>query len=328
MILFGLSRRLLLAGLLALGATPPALAAETVRLAQNLSPISGVTIVAKAKGFFAKQGLDVQVSNFTSGKQCLDTVIGGGADIATTAEAPTTAAAMAQQPIAFLARTEYSDLKTLAATAAKIATLADLKGKRIAFTAGTGGEVYTNALLKKAGLSKSDVTLVNLRPQDMAAAMASGSIDAYNTWEPHIINGKRALGADVKQLDTAGIYSETFNIVTLRSYLAAKPKVIAAFLTALVEADAWMKANPAEAITLVAQAVNMPRAELEPIWGDFHYDVALDQKTLDILGAHAAWRLESGNHPPGATLPDWKSVIVAGPLRDVAPKLVTLPAGY
>ena len=80
------------------------------RLAQNLGPISGLAIVASAKGIFAKKGLDISVSNFTSGKQCLDTVLGGGADFATTAEAPVTAAAMAQQPIAFVAGMEYSEI--------------------------------------------------------------------------------------------------------------------------------------------------------------------------------------------------------------------------
>ena len=166
----------------------------SLRLAQNLSPISGVAIVAKEQGFFDKQGLDVEVSNFTSGKQCLETVMGGAADIATTAEAPTTAATMAQQPIAFLARMEYSDLKTLTDASANVATLADLKGKRIGFTAGTGGEVYTMAVLKEANLSSEDVTLVNLRPQEMLAALTAGSIDAYNTWEPHISNGQKTLG--------------------------------------------------------------------------------------------------------------------------------------
>jgi NitT/TauT family transport system substrate-binding protein len=105
------------------------------------------------------------VSNFTSGKQCLDTVVGGGADFATTAEAPTTAAAMAKQPIAFLARINYSDLKTLVRADAGIASKADLKGKKIAFTAGTGSEVYTATLLKAAGLIKEDVELVNHRPR-------------------------------------------------------------------------------------------------------------------------------------------------------------------
>src|SRR6266851_6227116 len=131
------------------------------RLAQNLGPISGIVIVAKEKGFFEKRGLDISVSNFTSGKQCLDTVVGGGADIATTAEAPVTAAAMAGQPIAFLARMEYSDLKTIVASKSGIKDKADLKGKKIAFTAGTGSEVYTAALLNSAGLKKEDVTLID-----------------------------------------------------------------------------------------------------------------------------------------------------------------------
>jgi ABC-type nitrate/sulfonate/bicarbonate transport system substrate-binding protein len=186
---------LMLATAAALTNVGPAAAAEKVRLAQNQSPISGVSIVADRKGLFAKNGLEVEVFNFTTGKQCLDTVMGGGADIATTAEAPTTAAAMSGQKIAFLARTEYSYIKTLTAAGAAIRKPADLKGKRIAFTAGTGGEVYTMQLLKAAGLTKDDVTLVNLRPQDMVAALASGSIDAYDTWEPHIYNGKKALGA-------------------------------------------------------------------------------------------------------------------------------------
>jgi len=302
----------------------PALAAERVTLAQNLSPISGVTIVAKQRGLFLKHGLDVQVSNFTTGKQCLDTVVGGAAEIATTAEAPTTAAAMAGQPIAFLTRTEYSDLKTLVSSAAGIAKPADLKGKRLAFTAGTGGEVYTATLLHAAGLTPDDVKLVNLRPQDMVAALSSGSIDAYNTWEPHIGNGKKALGEAVRELDTKGTYSETFNIVVMQDFLKARPQLVRGFLAALVEADAWMHANRDSAIDVVAATVNMPHEELAPLWDSFVYGVTLDQRTLDILNAHARWRLDTGNHPPGATMPDWTKVIAAEPLRSLAPDRVKI----
>src|SRR5437773_1032625 len=239
---------LMAAAIAAVASAAPTQAVEKVRLAQNQSPISGVSIIADRKGFFAQNGLDVEVFKFTTGKQCLDTVMGGGADIATTAEAPTTAAAMSGQKIALLARTEYSYIKTLTATAAQIRKPADLKGKRIAFTAGTGGEVYTMQLLKAARLGKDDVTLVNLRPQDMVAALASGSIDAYGTWEPHIFNGIKALASQV----------------------------------------------------------------------------ALDDQTLDILNAHASWRLASGNHPPGAVMPDWRTVIYSEPLKAVAPDKVMI----
>jgi NitT/TauT family transport system substrate-binding protein len=297
-----------------------------LRLAQNLSPISGVAIVAKQKGFFEKYGLDVTVSNFTSGRQALESVMGGGADIATTAEAPTTAAAMAKQKIAFLCRMEYSDLKTLTDASDKIAAFADLKGKKIAYTAGTGSEVYTMSLLKQAGLSKGDVTLVNLRPQDMAPALSAGSIDVMNTWEPHIANAKKALPGKVRELETKGIYAETFNIVTTQDYLAAKKDAVTGFLRALIDAEKWMKANRDDAIAVVAGTVGMKREDLASLWNDFIYEVVLDQKTLDVLTAHAQWRLETGNAPTGATMPDFSQVIFAGPLKAIAPERVRIPS--
>ena len=296
------------------------------RLAQNLAPISGLAIIAKAKGLFEKQGLDISVSNFTSGKQCLDTVLGGGADIATTAEAPVTAAAMAKQPIAFVAGMEYSDLKTVTAAKAGIKTKAGLRGKKIGFTAGTGSEVYTATLLKSAGLTPGDVTLVNLRPQEMLPAMAAGSIDAFNTWEPHIANARKALGENAVPLDTRGVYSETFNIVVTRSYLDSNAPLVRKFLRALLEAEAWLKANPDQAISTIAEATGMKRDDLASIWKDYVYRVRIDDQLLGILKLHAAWRLQSGNHPPGATMPDFTKVLAPGPLRSVDASRVTLSA--
>lgn len=303
--------------------TTEASAAMSARLAQNVSPISGMAMIAKDKGFFEKYGLDISVSNFTSGKQCLNAVIGGAAEIATTAEAPTTAAAMAKQPIAFLARMEMSDLKTLVSSSSGIQSKADLKGKKIAFTAGTGSEVYTMALLKMAGLTKDDVSLVNLRPQDMLPALSAGSIDAYNTWEPHVANGKKALGGKVSEIDTKGVYAETFNIVVMKDYLAKNPKLVNAFLKALIDAETWMTAHPEEAITIIAKTAGMKREDLANIWSDYVYKLVLDDKQMNILKAHAEWRLASGNHPPNASMPDFTKVIDAGPLKMIDPMRVT-----
>jgi ABC-type nitrate/sulfonate/bicarbonate transport system substrate-binding protein len=305
---------------------PSSKAAELtkIRLAQNLSPISGITIIAKEKKFFEQAGLDVAVFNFTSGKQALEVTLGGGADITTTAEAPVTAAAMAKQPIAFVARMEYSDDKTLVSTASGINTLADLKGKRIGMTVGTGSEVYTAEMLKRAGLKKNDVSIINLPPQNMAAGLSANGIDVMNSWEPHIGNAKKILGSKVKELDTKGIYSESFNIVTTQSYLKANPDTIKKFLTAIIAAEKWMKANRDEAITTVATAVGMKREDLAPIWNEYTFGVVLDNKVLDILKAHATWRLESGNAPSGATMPDFSKIIFTEPLKSVAPDRVTI----
>lgn len=299
-------------------------AADKVRLAINLAPISALPLIAQNKGFFQQEGLDVTVANFTTGRQALETVLGGGAEIATAAESPVTAATFANQKVALVARMEYSELKTLVVSAG-YRTPADLKGKRIGYAAGTGSEVYTYEFLKRAGLAKGDVTLVNLRPQDMLSAAASNSIDAYGIWEPYVTNGHKTLGDKARIVALGNVYSETFNVVTTDDYAKKNPAVIAKFLRALLDAERWLKANREEAITLVSGLTSMKREDLAEIWNDYVFEVALDELTVKALRQHAQWRIDTGNAANGATaVPDFGPVIQAAVLRQVAPDRVKL----
>jgi ABC-type nitrate/sulfonate/bicarbonate transport system substrate-binding protein len=251
-------------------------------------------------------------------------VLGGGADIATAAESPVTAATFAGQKVALLARMEYSELKTLVVSP-DFRQGGDLKGKRVGYAAGTGSEVYTHELLKRLGIARSDVTLVNLRPQDMVAAAAAGSIDAYNIWEPHVANGRKVLGEKARPFALDSVYAETFNVVVTDDYARTQPKVTAAFLRALLDAERWLKGNREDAITLVARLVSMKRDDLAEVWNDYIFEVALDELTLRALRKHAQWRIETGNAAGGATaLPDFSSVVRSGSLRAVAPERVRL----
>jgi len=302
----------------------PTRAADKVRLAINLSPISALPLIAQQRGLFAKHGLDVSISNFTTGRQALETVLGGGAEIATAAESPVTAAVFAGQKVQLLARMEYSELKTVV-VAKGVVQIGDLKGKRIGYAAGTGSEVYTHELLKRAGLKKTDVTLVNLRPQDMISAAASGSIDAYNIWEPYVANGRKALGAQVRVLEPKNVYSETFNVVVTEAYVKQNPAIATAFLRALLEAETWLKANRAEAIATVSKAVGMKQEELAEIWGDYVFELVLDKRTLDVLSNHAKWRIDTGNAAGDAkVVPDFNNVIFRKPLQQIAPERVKI----
>jgi NitT/TauT family transport system substrate-binding protein len=99
--------------------------------------------------------------------------------------------------------------------------------------------------------------------------------------------------------------------------------VVEKFLTALIEAEAWLKAHPEEAITTIATAVGMNRDELASIWSDYVYKVRIDDKLLDTLKTHAAWRLATGNHPPNASMPDFSTVLALEPLKSIDPARVT-----
>jgi ABC-type nitrate/sulfonate/bicarbonate transport system substrate-binding protein len=299
--------------------------AEKVRLAYTQTLYCPHVIIALEKGYFKKHGLEVETQLFTRGKLTLDAVMAGAADIATTAESPTTAAIMANRPIAFLARLIKARPLTLVNTEAGITTVADLKGKKVAITAGTGSEVYTYAVLRKAGLEPSDVTLVNLRPQDMPASIANGAVDAINTWEPHIHNATKAMGGKAKVLDTKGVYTETFNVLVMQDYLKGNKDTIAKVFKAFLDADEFIQANQQESIDILSRVVGMERKTVEGTWPNFDYKMALDDAVLGVLNAHAQWRLDTGNHPPGVSeVPDFKKWIFPEVMKSVAPDRVTL----
>lgn len=324
------ARLLAAATALALGLQPLAQAAESVPAEVHLdyAYYSPVSLVLRHFGWLEKALPQTKVTwVFSQGSnRSLEYLNSGGVDFASSASLAAVLSRANGSPIKSVyvySRAEWTAL--LVRKGSPYKTLADLKGKKIAYTAGTGSEVYTAQLLKKAGLKKDDVTLVNLRPQDMLAALAAGSIDAFDSWEPHIANAKKALGDKVTELDTKGVYSETFNIVVMQPYLTEHPQTVEAFLAALIEAETWAKANPAEAVAIVAKAVGMKPDELQAIWGDYTFHVAIGEKQLSALKTHAQWRLDTGNHPPGATMPDFSKVVFPETLRKLDAARVTGP---
>lgn len=73
-----------------------------------------------------------------------------------------------------------------------IKSIADLKGKKVAFSEGSVSQFYLNVLLAKAGLSQDDVEPVNMTAGDAGSAFVSGNVDAAVTWEPWLTRGKQA----------------------------------------------------------------------------------------------------------------------------------------
>ena len=62
--------------------------------------------------------------------------------------------------------------------------LKSLKGKKIAASFGTINHLYILAVLEKAGLTPTDVTLVNTPPPEMTVALLAKGIDAFSCWDP------------------------------------------------------------------------------------------------------------------------------------------------
>ncbi|MGC7407538.1 ABC transporter substrate-binding protein, partial [Pandoraea pneumonica] len=63
-------------------------------------------------------------------------------------------------------------------------SVADLKGKRVAFNKGSNVHYLLVKLLEKANVPYSDIQPVYLTPADARAAFERGAIDAWVIWDP------------------------------------------------------------------------------------------------------------------------------------------------
>ncbi len=138
-------------------------------------------------------------------------------------------------------------------------TIADLKGKKVAYWPGAWSQRLTLRALEKAGLPRDYVQFVKLMPIDAAAALPQGSIDAFPVWEPYI--SQQIVFSGAKPIITArdlmpGLSSIAANAATLDEKRAA----ISDFLGRLQKARAWVDANKETYADLWAKKANLDQA--------------------------------------------------------------------
>jgi NitT/TauT family transport system substrate-binding protein len=230
----------------------------------------------------------------------------GGADLATHAETQALRYSVAHPDIRIILTVTEGRYRIVARRSAGIATLADLKGRRIATLATTSAGYFLARMLKQAGLALADVVPVRISPEDMAAALARGEVDAVAIWEPHAGNAALALGEDRIEFAGDGIYRELFNLNTTAANLAdpVKRREIVRFVRTVIDAAAVIRRDGAEARKLAAQGASFTTEAVTRAWPSLAFPAALPADLLDVLVEEEQWLAgQEGRAPrPRATL--------------------------
>jgi ABC-type nitrate/sulfonate/bicarbonate transport system substrate-binding protein len=297
-----------------------------VVIAEGMQPIAGPVYVAYEKHFWKDLGLDVELVSFTSGRLCLDAVLAGKADAGTMAETPIMNAGFQGVPIYVVAGIHQSqkNTKVIARKNKGLAKPSDLKGHKVGVSIGTNGEFFMDQFLKRIGLTRKDLQVVNLRPEDMAPSLIRGDVDACFTWEPHVQNAKKQLGDTAVIFANDGVYTETYNIVTTQSFTKSKPKELNLLLQGLAKAIDYMHQNPDDSIGIVSRHIGMDANLLKAIWPDYTFQLTLEQSFLDLLNEEAKWSKANGIAPPAAEIPNYRLFVLTEPLKAVKPEAVTI----
>ena len=308
----------------------PASTTIPLRLGIQTTPIASIPIIAYSNGYFAEQGLAVDLQIFTAGTFALQTLLAGSLDVATPAEVPPTLALL-QGNTGFVILAQgvqktTNDIRVVVrddGTATSPEEYFAAKKRKLATSFGGGPEFFTYNFLKLHNISAEHVELISQKPEDMPVALASGSVDAISIFEPYAYFAEQQT-PNTKSFIDDGIYSELYVFAFSKNYLKNNPVAGEKFLRASIKAEEFIKNNPEQAKSIVSNFTKLDPKVLDAIWQRFDFAVVLTPKLAQYMQQEAVWARETGKVPATATLPPSETFIDPTVLRSIKPEAVQI----
>lgn len=287
-------RKSVAAGLLACASLLPAAAPHHAAAADEKVKITflylsvadyGPFYIAKEKGYFEEQGLDVTLTPAGGTSKSLPQVVAGHAQASGLSWGASLFNALnSGAPLAIVAGFAEVPAKGKPPAALMVSekgfngglrTAKDLKGKKVAvFGPGALAAYFTHLALESAGLGLKDVNIVYLPPPAFGQAFANGSIDAGMVFEPSVsIFEQQKLARTISAESYAAGVQEGLLLVNadfLKQNEAAVVGLVAAYLKAAreLESGGWDKPE----IAAIFAKYTKLTAPLLKVIGKPHYD--------------------------------------------------------
>ena len=277
-----LTRRQLLAATAASATLTSSLAAwaqkapvRTLRIGHQKGWLS----ILKARGTLEKRltplGVAVTWTEFNAGPVQLEALNVGAIDFGDVGEAPPIFAQAAGAPLVYAGATVPRPRleAVIVPKGSPIQTVADLKGKRIAYNKGSNVQYFLVKLLERHGLKYSDVQSVFLPPPDARAAFEKGAVDAWIIWDPFLAAAQKSLDAQLL-VDATGVAKNRGYYFTSREFATHNTDVLKIAIEEVNAIDTWISKNKAAAATELSQVLGLDKSITEVYVGRAAYGTA------------------------------------------------------
>ncbi|MCW8335259.1 ABC transporter substrate-binding protein [Vibrio sp. SCSIO 43135] len=265
-------------------------AAETKKLTLMLdwfvNPNHGPIVIAKERGYFKEQGIEVDIQEPADPSTPAKLVAANKVDLAVSYQPSLTIDVAAGLPLVRSATLIATPLNTLMVLDnKKIQSLSDLKGKKIGIAIAGNEEATIGTMLDKGGVNYEDVQIINVG-WALSSSLASGKVDA-------IWGGLRNF--ETNQLELEGYKAKAFfpeengvpaydELIFVANANKYDEQAIVAFNKALEQATTYIVNHPQESWKeFVAYAPDTLNNELnERAWNDTLTRFALRPSAVDL----------------------------------------------
>jgi NitT/TauT family transport system substrate-binding protein len=246
--------------------------------------------LAKAKGFFTEQNLDLTIQNTQGGAESVPGVISGQYQIAFANVISLLLAHAKGLPLQVIAAGNFSTGKAedfggiLVPAGSPVKTLKDLEGKTVAVNQVNNiGGVTVRAAMRKAGGDPDKIHFIEVRFPEMPAALGQNRVDAAWVVEPFltVARNQGATVLDWNFADTAPSLMIAAYFTT-RDYVKANPDVVKRFTAAINKGLSYASEHPDE-----ARAILLTYTKIDPaIAGKLNLPVwtpQINRASIDVL---------------------------------------------
>ena len=248
----------------------------------------GPYYVADALDLYKKSGIKVSLQMFSDPALIPPAIEGGSVDggmltydqvIGQVAKGSTQRVVM---PI------DYSAGGDAIVSSVDIKKVSDFKGKKVGFNPLSPSDFLLSYALKVNKLTEKDISPVNMTPEAIPAAMASGSMPIGVTYEPNVsqitgLEGGKKFHVVYSSKDAPGLITDV--LVFKKEVIKERPDVVKALIQGYIDGLDYMKKNPDKAAEIIGKAIGVSAAEVkEQLSGVYNLPPKELMKVFDKAG--------------------------------------------
>ncbi|MEP7275414.1 MAG: ABC transporter substrate-binding protein [Betaproteobacteria bacterium] len=204
------------------------------------------------RGTFAKEGLDLELVQFTTGLEIFQAMIGGSIDMLATGAVLSNFPARGQGKAFLINNVEFATAQLWVREDMGVKSFADLKGKKISTTTGTTAHVFLDNALRANGVDPTkDVELVNQRMAEAVTSFISGAVPAVALWVPFNITVRSKVPGAKMLVDASAYYPQAAIVggwATTADYYDKNYDVLPRVIKGWVDANDYIVKNPDSAL--------------------------------------------------------------------------------
>ncbi len=286
-----LTRRTTLASALAMPFVSRAGAAETVVRMGTLKLIHALTPYYYER--FLPEGMKVEVIAFESPTDGKAAVVTKSIDFGTFGIAAAIQGAAAREPLVVVGPVCNKGMGVVARKDGDIATLKDLRGRKVAIWPGSTQEVFIYDRLRMEGMSAKDIIPVRVSFSEMHAALARGDVDAYVGAEPAPgVSISTGVGKIVEYPYSTPMGSLNQILATHHDTAAEKPELVRAMVLLQRRAADYATAHPDETAALAVAKLGQKREAIAVSLPNVEYTWRMTPEIVGQCRSYAEHMLE------------------------------------